>query len=323
MRGRAGTDREKRHAATIAPLLKNRHLLLVTLLVGNASAMEALPIFLDRIAPAYLAVILSVSFVLVFGEIIPQAVFTKWRLPIGAALCPLVWALELLTLPVSWPIAKALDGLLGEDHPTIYRRAELKELTKQHAIDALGHGTLTQDEVRIMQGTLDLAEKKAGDAMTKIDDVAMLDMDTPLNLDTLHTLLAGGHSRVPVYIRDASRRSGRFVVGTLIVKNLISVDAEAGLHVRDLSQLAIRMLPQARVDTSLFALMRQFEKGRSHMALVVDATGEAVGVITMEDVIEELLQVSALFPRDEPTPSAPCLRPRPHLPPLLAPHPAR
>ena len=144
----SGTQTEQGQARKLSPLLKRRHLLLVTLLVGNAAAMEALPIFLDKIVPEFIAIILSVSFVLVFGEIIPQALFTKYRLYIGSTLSPLVWILPIVALPVTFPIAVILDCCLGTDHPTIYRRAELKELTKQHLIDAEhGHGNLSHDEV--------------------------------------------------------------------------------------------------------------------------------------------------------------------------------
>ena len=144
----SGTQTEQGQARKLQPLLKRRHLLLVTLLVGNAAAMEALPIFLDKIVPEFVAIILSISLVLVFGEIIPQALFTKYRLYIGSALSPLVWILLVAVLPVTFPIAAFLDCCLGTDHPTIYRRAELKELTKQHLIDAEhGHGNLSHDEV--------------------------------------------------------------------------------------------------------------------------------------------------------------------------------
>lgn len=97
----SGSDRERGYARAIAPIIRNKHLLLVTLLIGNASAMEALPIFLDRLVPGYAAILLSVTLVLAFGEIIPQAVFTKYRLPIGAHLAGFVRALELLLLPVA------------------------------------------------------------------------------------------------------------------------------------------------------------------------------------------------------------------------------
>ncbi len=67
-----GTELEKEEAKKILPILEKKHLLLATLLLSNALAMESLPIFLDAIMPATLAIILSTTVVLVFGEIVPQ-----------------------------------------------------------------------------------------------------------------------------------------------------------------------------------------------------------------------------------------------------------
>ena len=63
-----GTDSEKKHARRIIPIVKRHHLLLVTLLLGNAAAVEAMPIFLDRISDPITAILVSVTAVLIFGE---------------------------------------------------------------------------------------------------------------------------------------------------------------------------------------------------------------------------------------------------------------
>lgn len=67
-----GTDEEKRYASNIIPIIQRKHLMLATLLLCNALAMESLPIFLDAIMPASLAILVSTTFVLIFGEILPQ-----------------------------------------------------------------------------------------------------------------------------------------------------------------------------------------------------------------------------------------------------------
>ncbi|XP_070003687.1 DUF21 domain-containing protein At4g14240-like [Nicotiana sylvestris] len=75
---RSGTPAEKKQAATILPVAQKQHQLLVTILLCNAAAMEALPIYLDKMFNQYLAIILSVTFVLAFGEVIPQAICTRY-----------------------------------------------------------------------------------------------------------------------------------------------------------------------------------------------------------------------------------------------------
>ena len=66
-----GTDEEVKAALKVIPIITKHHYMLTTLLISNAFAMEALPIFLDQIVPSYMAVIVSVTLVLFFGEIIP------------------------------------------------------------------------------------------------------------------------------------------------------------------------------------------------------------------------------------------------------------
>lgn len=74
---RSGSRREQKYAAAIAPVVSNAHFLLVTLLLCNACAMEALPLFLDSLADPVTAIIISVTAVLVFGEVLPQAVCSR------------------------------------------------------------------------------------------------------------------------------------------------------------------------------------------------------------------------------------------------------
>ncbi|RHY28677.1 hypothetical protein DYB32_005776 [Aphanomyces invadans] len=112
-----GSDDEKTYATRLLPVVKQHHRLLVSLLLFNAIANEALPVFLARIVPDTYAVVISVSCVLFFGEILPSAIFTgKAQLTIAATLVPIVRLLMWMALPVAWPIAKALDCVLGDDH---------------------------------------------------------------------------------------------------------------------------------------------------------------------------------------------------------------
>lgn len=126
-------------AERILPLIHDHHLLLVTLLLMNSIANEALPLFLDQIVPSWLAVVLSVSLVLMFGEIIPSAVFTgSEQLTMAARFSGLVGAFMFVLTPVSWPIAKLLDRVLGADHKGRYNFAELRAIVSMHAGLRLG-----------------------------------------------------------------------------------------------------------------------------------------------------------------------------------------
>jgi metal transporter CNNM len=121
-------------AEKVLPLLQDHHRLLVTLLLMNSLANEALPLFLDAIVPSWLAVVLSVSLVLMFGEIIPSAIFTgKSQLSMASKFASMVNCFQRLLSPVAVPIAKILDAVLGRDHKGRYNFAELRALVGIHA----------------------------------------------------------------------------------------------------------------------------------------------------------------------------------------------
>lgn len=109
-------------AAIILPILKQHHFLLVTLLLSNAFAMEALPIFLDAVVPSIWAIIISVTAVLFFGEVIPQAVCTgPSQLTIAEKVAPFVRLLMFCLAIVCYPLSKILDKVLGEHDITRYK----------------------------------------------------------------------------------------------------------------------------------------------------------------------------------------------------------
>lgn len=159
---RSGSARQRARARAVAPVVADEHWLLVTLLAVNAGCMEALPLVLDRLcATPAAAVALSVTAVLLFGEILPQAVCSRYGLAIGARAAPLVRVTMLLTSPLSWPAGRLLDLVLGRDeHGAVFRRTQLKALVGMHA-EGGGLGDLTGEEVAVICGALDLTSKTA------------------------------------------------------------------------------------------------------------------------------------------------------------------
>lgn len=224
---RSGTTRQRACAEKILPVVAKPHRLLVTLLICNAVAAEALPLVLDRLTDPISAVILSVTVVLIFGEIVPQAACSAYGLEIGAHSALFVRVLMFLTAPLAVPIAWMLDRVLGHRQTALFRRGELKALVDIHGEGQAFGGHLTSDEVRIIKGALDLTHKRARAAMTPLDMAFMLPLDATLDEITLTGILASGHSRIPVH-RPGNRSD---IVGILLVKELILVDIHAGVKV--------------------------------------------------------------------------------------------
>lgn len=127
---------ERKYASALHPIVAQRHLLLVTLLMLNALCYEALPIFLDRLVPSWVAILLSTTLVLLFGEILPSAIFTgPEQLKLGYHLVPLVKLLLWIMYPFAKPLSLILDHIVHGhegDNPTgeAYNRGELAALVK-------------------------------------------------------------------------------------------------------------------------------------------------------------------------------------------------
>ncbi|KAL9855172.1 putative DUF21 domain-containing protein [Arabidopsis thaliana] len=247
----SGSSAEKKQAAAILPVVKKQHQLLVTLLLCNAAAMEALPICLDKIFHPFVAVLLSVTFVLAFGEIWTCC----WR--------KLLWLVRILMIicyPIAYPIGKVLDAVIGHND-TLFRRAQLKALVSIHSQEAGKGGELTHEETMIISGALDLSQKTAEEAMTPIESTFSLDVNTKLDWETIGKILSRGHSRIPVYLGNPKN-----IIGLLLVKSLLTVRAETEAPV---SSVSIRKIPRVPSDMPLYDILNEFQKGSSHMAAVV------------------------------------------------------
>ncbi|KAJ1657761.1 hypothetical protein IWQ61_002885 [Dispira simplex] len=257
----SGDERQKRYAARIQPIRKNGHWLLVTLLLVNTLVNESLPIIMDSIfGGGVTAILVSTGLILVFGEVIPQSVCARHGLMIGAFFAWPVRVMQWILAPLGYPMACFLDWVLGKNHGMIYRKAELKELVSMH--DASHGGSLTQDEITIIRGVLELSEKLVKDVMTNLQSMFMLDVDSILDRDKMTEIVHAGHSRVPVY--QGSRDN---VVGVLLVKSLILVDPDDCIPLR---KLKINHIPSVTTKTSLFDILNIFQEGGSHMALVYE-----------------------------------------------------
>ncbi|XP_021726746.1 DUF21 domain-containing protein At4g14240-like [Chenopodium quinoa] len=264
---RSGTPNEQQQAACILPVVKKQHQLLVTLLLCNAAAMETLPLYLDKLFNQYVAIILSVTLVLSFGEVIPQAICTRYGLAVGANFIWIVRILMIVTYPISYPIGKVLDCLLGHNE-ALFRRAQLKALVSIHGEAAGKGGELTHDETTIINGALDLTEKTAEEAMTPIESTFALDANSKLDWETMGKIQARGHSRVPVYSGNPKN-----FIGMLLTKSLLTVRPETDTPV---SAVSIRNIPRVPADMPLYDILNEFQKGQSHMAAVVKGRAKSI-----------------------------------------------
>lgn len=153
---------------------------------------------------------------------------------------------------------------------------------------------MSMDEVMIIGGVLELREKTPKSIMTPLDQVFMLSQDADLNDELFRTLQQKGFSRVPVFSGERTN-----IVGMILVKNLLTHDTDEKLKVKDLQ---LSPLPRFMADYSLFSIFHEFKLGKSHMGIVeMSQAGRRypIGIITLEDLIEELIQQEIIDETDE------------------------
>ncbi|EJU04262.1 DUF21-domain-containing protein [Dacryopinax primogenitus] len=263
----SGSPKQKKYARQIMPIRKNGHLLLTTLLIANMIVNETLPVVSDNVLGGGVeAVVISTVLIVIFSEIIPQSVCSRYGLAIGAKMALPTRCLIYLLFIVSWPVAKVLELILGPHQGIIYRRQELKELINMHLAGEGGKGDLAGDTVNMVGGALDFQVKKVEDAMTPLSKVFHLEADAKLDYETLAMVVKSGHSRIPIFETNKEEGQERIkCLGILLVKQCVLLDPEDATPVRS---IPLNKIPIVSFDEPLLGILDRFQEGRSHIALV-------------------------------------------------------
>lgn len=269
------------YAAAIYPIRNRGNLLLTTLLLGNVAVNTTLSIFLGSIASGLTAGLMATTLIVLFGEIIPQAVISRYALWFGAKTLWFTRLTIFLFYPISWPIAKTLDHFLGSELPTTYSNRELMDIISEH--EDSEHSSIDADEERIMHGALQFSHLTVREVMTPVDEVVMFDENQKLNHEFFTEVNDHGYSRLPIYSGNRTN-----VVGILYVKDLI-VENE-NISIQETEEAFERGFMQVKGGEKLDAILGKMLKTKQHIAIVRNRNMQFVGVISLEDIIEEIIQ---------------------------------
>lgn len=215
-------------------------------------------------------VVLFIVFI-VLGELYLKSIGTY----LLAFLSPLVLWLTRLLKVVTLPLGRVFDRFL-EEQPVTLTRGELSQMLGSIVP---GDSDLSADELRILKHALTFGDKAVHDIMTPrsvIVSVRSTDVLSPALLDELHK---SGHSRFPVFSAD-----GDVAEGILYTKDLI--DLKAHSMVIDLMHKPVHFVNEER---ELDHVLQAFLRTKQHLFLVVNAFAEITGLITIEDVVEQIL----------------------------------
>lgn len=285
-KAKLGDKRAKR----IYPVRKNGNLLLCTLLLGNVAVNSAMAIFLGEIATGLVAGLVSTGLIVIFGEIIPQAVFSRFALTLGSNTVWLVRLFIFLLYPIAYPLSWVLDKALGSELATIWSKQEIEEIIKHH--EDAEESEIDADEERIMLGALAYSDKTAEMVMTPKSVVFMLRSEEVITLDLVLKIKENGFTRLPVY--EGNNKDN--MIGILLVKDLLGIDFNQKMTVKEFVRDGLLLVKE---DIQLDNLLNHFIKDKKHIAGVFNEFGVFEGVVSLEDIIEEILKVEIVDEGDK------------------------
>ena len=256
----SGTKFQRIYAKLIYRVRKHGNYLLCTLLLGNVLVNSTLTILLDEVLPSGIyAVVASTLAIVIFGEIIPQAICSRHGLVVGGWTIPLTIFFMILTFPLSLPLSLILNAVLGKEIGSVYNRDQLLKLlhvTKEHH-------DMENDEVDVIAGALGYKKKQAKDVMTNLEDVFCIGIDSVLDFEMMKEIYNSGFSRIPVY--EDSKEN---VVNLLYVRDLAFVDSDDKTTVASHVQFYQHDLLFFFEDTPLGEILKDFLEGKCHLGVI-------------------------------------------------------
>ncbi|CAF1471472.1 unnamed protein product [Adineta ricciae] len=286
----AGTPNDQKYAKRIYPVRKHGNFLLCTILLGNVLVNSTTTILLDSLISGAMAVACATLTIVIFGEIMPQAICSRHGLKVGSQTVLLTKLFMLLTFPISYPLSKLLDTILGEEVGARYTRDQMGALLK--------HTTTTDIEDRekiMMTGVLSLKAKKIRGVMTNLEDVFMLEANRIVDDELVLNVYGYGYSRIPVYEGQKNN-----IIGLVYARDFALPDTDSGkFTVRNIMNFCKhRYGASITPDDSSYDVFNLFKKEQYHLGVVVeydntsekDPRAKAIGIVTLEDIIEEMIQ---------------------------------
>jgi metal transporter CNNM len=264
-------------AKRVYPFHELGHQLMITLLIGNILVNATLTILLSTFMGGVLAIVLSTVLIVVLGEILPMAYLRNHGLKLGALCAPGLHYMVLVCSPVAKPLARLLDTLVGSTEPSIYSREELYSILEEHKIS---NTDIEEDEAQIVRHALSFGSRLVREIMTPRRVVVSVSADEPIGPILIDELHKSGHSRFPVY----NDKKAQNFIGILYLHDLVGL--KQGGSAKDVMHKQVYYIHE---EQPLDYAMRVFLKTNHHLLVVVNSFEEFVGVLSFEDVIEQII----------------------------------
>jgi putative hemolysin len=231
----------------------------------------------------FLMMLLLVLIMLFLGDFLPKALADYYPRAVAAVV---VWPIQAFAW-LFYPLVRALMGIStlvvsGLGGPHVGGLPYVREDEIRTLVDAGEEsGAIEEEEKEMISGILEMGKTLVREVMVPRTDIVALEIGTPL-LQSVEPILQSGHTRLPVYEETIDN-----VVGVLHAKDLLRYlrDCEHNRPIRGLLRPAY-FVPEMKIVDDL---LRELQQQRTHMAIVVDEYGGTAGLVTIEDLLEEIV----------------------------------
>lgn len=270
---------EKKGAKILEKLKENPKRMIITVLIGNnivnvaASAFSAV-VLTDALGNAGIGIATGAMtlLILTFGEILPKTYFAKYADKLALRYAHFIYGLQLLLFPFVI-IFEHLSKLVAPDGTIAVTENEIKAMIEMGGEEDILHKKQTQ----LMKSVFEFDDTPVREIMTPRVDLFRLPEDTKIK-DAIKKIKVCGHSRVLTYRENIDKVTGYFHI-----RDLLGV--KPSIMLKTIALPAI-FVSSEKIIQELFIEM---QKSRYHMAVVVDEFGGTAGIVTMEDILEELV----------------------------------
>ena len=280
--------KKKSGAIFVKRLKDNPQRMLATILIGNnlanvaASALAtSVMIGIFKNYAVGIATGVMTLLILVFGEITPKSIAAKNNEVISRLVAPTIWYLSIILAP----ILSILDKFLNRFIKLVGIKAQEKAITEEELISMIKvaeeAGSIKEIEEKMLKSILEFDDINVGEISTPRRDMVLVESKVKIK-DAFKVFLRKNHTRIPIYERQKEN-----IVGITHIKDIIrNMHGKAkSLSVRKIMYKPY-FVPEAK---KISDLLRKFQKRKDHMAIVVDEHGSITGLVTLEDVLEEIV----------------------------------
>ncbi|CAI9429016.1 Magnesium/cobalt efflux protein CorC [Candidatus Ornithobacterium hominis] len=287
-------DKKTHRIESIEKLLRNKQKLLSTILIGNNFVNICIVLLSTYISTTFIHpyledfsilgwnlvllfdIVVITFLLLLFGEIIPKIYAGLNQLSFAQLTAPLLQFVGMLTRPIGAPLLWFSNLLEGKIKPgstiSVDQLSQALEITQEDEMT-------TNEEQKILEGIVNFGNTETREIMTPRVDVFSLSLDDTYP-EVLKKISSKGFSRVPVYDKSIDEISG-----VLYAKDLLPYLNEVDLNWNSLLRKAFFVPENKKLDD----LLADFQERKIHMAIVVDEYGGTSGLVTLEDVMEEIV----------------------------------